>query len=526
VGVVGRRAGGTEFGYSLAMSKVAFVWRAASLDRFLASPNRVVPGTSMSLRVEAAMDRRDLIAYLATLRGSPASKPSSVAEDGPGAARPLAHPTSRVLTGAAAFGDWRSDAPGVRHRIDVADLPAPFATPSAGNSPRVVHRPAGTLPAAPPGFGVTLFASGLDNPRLLRVAPNGDTFVAESAPGRIRVLRASDGSLQAEREDVFAAGLDGPFGIAFYPQGPNPEWVYVAENNAVVRFPYRNGDLRARGPAETVVAALARTSGGHVTRDIVFSPDGTRMFVSVGSASNVAEGMATRSVEAAQAWEAAHGLGAAWGDEEGRADILVFNPSGKDGRTFATGLRNCVGMAMQPATGALWCSTNERDGLGDDLVPDYVTRVREGAFYGWPWYYLGNHEEPRLRGQRPDLAGRATVPDVLIQPHSASLQMAFYDAAAFPAGFRGAFASEHGSWNRAKRTGYKVIRIVLDGDGAPTGEYEDFLTGFVINDSTVWGRPVGVTVAQDGALFVSEDGNGTIWRVAYTGAAGQEPKAR
>jgi glucose/arabinose dehydrogenase len=178
---------------------------------------------------------------------------------------------------------------------------------------------------------------------------------------------------------------------------------------------------------------------------------------------------------------------------------------------------------VQPLTGVLFCSTNERDGLGDDLVPDYVTRVQEGAFYGWPWYFLGNHEEPRLRGQRPDLAGKATVPDVLLQSHSASLQMAFYEGDAFPPGLRGAFASEHGSWNRAKRTGYKVIRILLDAKGVPTGEYEDFLTGFVLSDAAVWGRPVGVASARDGALLVSEDGNGTVWRVAYTGSGATQP---
>ena len=525
-GVVGRRAGTGQFGYSRAMSRAGLLWKASSLDRFLAAPSSVVPGTSMALHVAAAADRRDLIAYLATLRGGAVKKLTSNAAEGPGQAPPLAQPSKGLLTGAAAFGDWRSDAPGVRRRIEVADLPAPFATPSAGNSPHVVDRPAGKMPSAPPGFSVTLFAAGLENPRLLRVAPNGDVFVAETGPGRIRVLRAPDGAPQAGQNEVFAAGLDGPFGVAFYPPGPSPEWVYVAEHNTVVRFPYRNGDVRARGAAEPVVPRLTQSRGGHSTHDLVFAPDGTRMFVSVGSASNVAQDMERRSVEAAQTWEAAHGLGAAWGDEENRADVLVFTPEGKGRHSFATGLRNCVGMAMQPATGALWCSTNERDGLGDDLVPDYVTRVREGAFYGWPWYYLGNHEEPRLRGQRPDLAGRATVPDVLLQAHSASLQMAFYDAGEFPPAFRGAFASEHGSWNRAKRTGYKVIRIVLDTSGAPTGEYEDFLTGFVLNDSAVWGRPVGVAVAHDGALLVSEDGNGTLWRVAYSGAGVQDSGQR
>jgi glucose/arabinose dehydrogenase len=243
------------------------------------------------------------------------------------------------------------------------------------------------------------------------------------------------------------------------------------------------------------------------------------MFVSVGSESNAAEDMPRKAPEELRRWEAEHGLGAAWGDETWRADVLVFDPDGQGRRTFATGLRNCVGMAVHPRTGDLWCSTNERDGLGDDLVPDHVTRVRDGAYYGWPWYYLGANEEPRLRGARPDLAGKVTVPDVLVEAHSASLGMTFYDApegapAAFPPEYRGdGFAAFHGSWNRSKRTGYKVVRIPQR-DGVPTGEYEDFVTGFVVDAARVWGRPVGVAVARDGALLVTEDGNGTIWRVA------------
>ena len=403
-----------------------------------------------------------------------------------------------VLTGAAAYGDWRSDAPGVRRKITPADMPPPYATPSANRHPSIVARPGGAWPKAPAGFAVELFASGLDNPRLLRVAPGGDIFVAESRPGRIRVLRATSNA-GAPEIHTFADGLDRPFGIAFWPPGADPRFVYVADTDAIVRFPYRPGDLQPAGTAETIVAGLPR--GGHWTRDIVFSEDGTRMFVSVGSRSNDAE----------------HSIAALWGSEEERADVLVFTPEGKDERIFATGVRNCVGMAVQPATGELWCSTNERDGLGDDLPPDYVTRVREGGFYGWPWFYIGGNEDPRHPGEKPDLRGRVIVPDVLVQPHSASLEMTFYDGAQFPAEYRGdAFAAFHGSWNRAKRTGYKVVRILLK-DGQPTGEYEDFLTGFVVGDSRVWGRPVGVAVARDGAFLVSEDGNGTIWRVSYRG---------
>ncbi len=316
---------------------------------------------------------------------------------------------------------------------------------------------------------------------------------------------------------MFARGLRGPFGIAFYPAA-DPQWVYVANTDSVVRFPYRAGDRKARGQAETIVAKLP--SGGHSTRDIVFSKDGTRMFVSVGSASNVAEDMGKLSLSAMQSWQADHPLGATWGTETERADVLVFDPQGKNRRIFATGIRNCAGLGVGPA-GDLWCSTNERDLLGDDVPPDYVTRVKEGAFYGWPWYYIGGNEEPRHQGARPDLKDKVTVPDVLIQAHSAPLGMTFYNGSQFPENYRGSgFAALHGSWNRSKRTGYKVVRIIMK-DGAPTGEYEDFVTGFVIDDRSVWGRPVGVAEAKDGALLVSEDGSGTIWRVTYRGRAPQ-----
>ena len=427
-----------------------------------------------------------------------------------------------VRAGAAAFGDWHADAPGVRRHIGADDLPPPFASRSASNTPSVVTPEAGAVPRPPPGFTVTRFAEGFDTPRLLRVAPNGDIFLAETGAGRVRVLRATDGAAKAARNEVFASGLEIPFGIAFYPPGPAPRFVYVASLNSVVRYPWRPGEFRPSGPAEVVVPRLTDGGGGHVTRDVQFTPDGKRMLVSVGSASNDAGGMGRRTAEQVAAWDAQHGVGAAWGPETNRAAVLSFDPDGGNPSMFATGLRNCVGLAIQPRTGDAWCSTNERDGLGDNLPPDYVTRVRRGGFYGWPWYYIGAHEDPRHRGERPDLAAQATVPDVLVQPHSAPLQMTFYppDAtgpAAFPASYRGdAFVALHGSWNRALRTGYKVVRIPLR-DGVPTGEYEDFLIGFVHDDDAVWGRPVGVAVAHDGALLVTEDGNGTIWRVAPTG---------
>ncbi|MGA8497449.1 MAG: sorbosone dehydrogenase family protein [Xanthobacteraceae bacterium] len=428
----------------------------------------------------------------------------------------LAQTGAGLLEGTAAFGDWHGDHPGVRRIIRPQDLPAPNMAASARNFVKEVRR-TDQKPIVPNGFEVNLFASGLAEPRIIRVAPNGDVFVAESSAGRIRVLRP--GGNDAAPPSTFATGLRYPFGIAFYPAGADPQWVYVGNTDAVVRFPYRNGDLAARGPAEVVVPHLP--VGGHSTRDVVFAPDGKTMYVSVGSGSNAGDGMEKLSAKALQAWQSSHPLGAAWGDEAERADVLAFDPDGKNRRLFATGIRNCVGMAVAASSGTLWCSTNERDGLGDDVPPDYITRVREGAFYGWPWYYIGAHEDPRHAGERPDLNDKITVPDVPIQAHSASLGMTFYDATQFPAAYRGnIFAAEHGSWNRSKRTGYKIIRVPVQ-NGAPTGEYEDFATGFVINDSEVWGRPVGVAVDKDGALLVSEDASGTIWRISYSGKAEQ-----
>jgi len=422
-----------------------------------------------------------------------------------------------TLTGSAAMGDYKSDAPGVTRKITVADIPPPMMAHPGVAPPAVVGRPADAKLSLPPGFTVSEFAS-LEGPRQIRVAPGGDIFVAETDRGRIRVLRAPDGAAKAASTDTFAEGLDRPFGIAFYPAGPNPQWVYIANANSVVRYPYRPGDVKARGDAQVIVAKLAANTKGHTTRDIAFSPDGRRMFVSVGSGSNVAESMSKKPLDEAKAWDAAHGPGATWGEETDRADVLVMDPEGKGRKVWAAGIRNCVSLAIQPVTNDIWCATNERDMLGDNLPPDYVTTAREGAFYGWPWYYLGGHEDPRHKGERPDLAGKVTVPDVLIQAHSAPLGMAFYTArggaAAFPAAYRGdAFVALHGSWNRAVRTGYKVVRIILE-NGVPTGEYQDFLVGFVVDNKSVWGRPVGVAVARDGALLVTDDGGDKVWRVA------------
>ena len=427
---------------------------------------------------------------------------------------------AQVRTGQAAFGDWRSDAPGVWRRIEVKDLPAPFATPSARNNSAVSPRPAGASLKTLPGFTATLFAFGLDGARRMRVAPNGDIFLSQGDQGRITVLRTAPGAAKPTQVATFAENLDQPFGIAFYPAA-NPRWVYVANTNSVVRFPYQSGDLKARGPAQTVVDKLTEEPGGHWTRDIGFSPDDRRMYVSVGSASNVAEEMPKKSVADAQAFDREHGLGAGWGPEQDRADVLVFDPEGRGRHVYATGIRNCVGLNVRPGTDQLWCATNERDGLGDNLVPDYVTRVKPGAYYGWPWYWMGGHEDPRLKGQRPDLADKVPPPTCRSRP--TPQRLAWPSTRARRTGrrpsrrsMRGTPRHLHGSWNRELRTGYKVVRLKLK-DGVPTGAYEDFLTGFVVDAKHVWGRPVGVVVAPDGALLVSEDGNGTIWRVTPTG---------
>ena len=398
------------------------------------------------------------------------------------------------------FTDYRYETPGTSRRITPADLPAPNATPSSRNSARLVERPGNAWPKAPAGFKVGLYADGLSVPRAIRAAPNGDVFVALSYTGTIAVFRGITGEGKPERTATFVSGLQKPYGIAFYPPGLAPQWVYVGGTDAVVRIPYRNGDLEARGKPEHVADL---PGGGHWTRDIAFSPDGKTLYVGVGSASNIDDPDTTPA-------------------EKHRADILAFNPDGSGMRVFASGIRNPAGLAIQPGTGALWCSVNERDELGDNLVPDYITHVQDGGFYGWPWWYIGAHPDPRLKGIRADLRDKVIVPDVLLQPHNASLGLAFYEGTQFPAEYRGdIFAAEHGSWNKSTRVGYEVIRVPLHGSGKASGEYEDFVTGFVLDNGDVWGRPVGVAVAKDGSLLVTDDGSGSIWRVSYSAAAGK-----
>ena len=408
-----------------------------------------------------------------------------------------------------AFSDYRSQSPGRSHGIGLHDLPPPYATDSADSPPRAVARPTKSWPQAPPGFAVHLYATGLDNPRLMRNAPNGDVFVAESEPGDVRVLRGITPKGKVQQVATFATGLHKPFGIAFHPPGPEPEWVYVANTDSVVRFPYRNGDLKARGPAQRLCELPGGgrlRGGGHWTRDVAFSLDGKTMYVSVGSRSNVDDPDTHPA-------------------EHDRADVLQFHPDGSGRKVFAWGIRNAVGIAVHPVSGELWVSVNERDELGDNLVPDYISHVQPGGFYGWPWFYMGGMQDPRHRGRHPELRDRVITPDVLIQPHNSSLEMMFYQqrsnqSSQFPRSYHGdIFAAEHGSWNRTVRTGYEVIRVPMNGGKRAENRYEDFLTGFVTGDGTVWGRPVGVAQAADGSLLVSDDMGDVVWRVSSTSGA-------
>ena len=444
-----------------------------------------------------------------------------------------------LLTGESAFTDWQQEQPGVRHKITVGDLPQPKEDEAVRNTAELVPKPAGVLPTAPAGFKVTLYAGGdsgptkFVQPRLLRTAPNGDIFLADTNGGTIYALRGVGQDGRAAQVVAFATGLDHPFGIAFYP-ADNPRYVYVGNATTVQRLPYHTGDLHATGAPETVVEHIPGSAGaqggGHSTRDVVFTKDGQHMLVSVGSDSNVDD-------------PDTHP------EEFHRADVLEFTPDGKFVEVYASGLRNCVGEAINPVTNELWCSTNERDNLGNYLVPDYVTSVPEHSFFGWPWYYMGGHQDPRLpqpcangSGPNPqiakslteaeaksckrvDMSSKVRTPDVLVQPHMASLGMTFYPEAQVAGGeqghfpsayYGGAFAAEHGSWNRAKRAGYNVVFMPVK-DGHATGEYDDFLDGFVTKDGKVWGRPVGVAVAKDGSLIVSDDGSRSVWRVTYTG---------
>jgi len=397
-----------------------------------------------------------------------------------------------ILTGKQAFSTTVSLKPGEYRKISAQDLPKPGETPS-GRTPggRGAQRPGNAMPQAPAGFQVGIFvAEGLTTPRQIRRAPNGDVFVADtSREGGVHIFRGVTADGKPQQISLFAR-FPQAFGINFYPPGPTPQWVYVSSTTTVVRYPYKNGDLKATGAPETLISDLP--TGGHSTRDIVFSKDGKSLFVAVGSGSNNND------------------------DEKEfhRANILEYTPEGKFVGVYASGIRNPVGLAIDPETGELWTSINERDTYGDNLVPDYVTHVARGGFYGWPWFYIGGNYDPAHQGKHPELKSKVIVPDVLVQPHSASLGMTFYDGKMFPREYSGdVFAAEHGSWNHAAGSGHEVIRIPLE-NGKATGVYEDFLTGFNTG-SNFWGRPVGVATEPDGSLLVTDDGARVIWRVSY-----------
>lgn len=377
-----------------------------------------------------------------------------------------------------------------RYHIKPADLPPPNLNVNAVNPPRMAPKPEGAKLTLPPRFEIGVFSEGeLNRPRWMALAPNGDVFVAESYDNRITILRDTNRDGKSDEKHLFAGGLMQPFGMAFWR-----DYLYVGATNAIVRFKYKPGQTKAEGEPEKIADLPGKGYREHWTRNIIFSSDGSKMYVSVGSESNVdAE------------------------KEPTRAAILRFNPDGTGKQIYASGTRNPIGMAFNPGTRVLWAAVQERDRIGDDLVPDYVTSIKEGGFYGWPYSYIGQNEEPRRKGEAPEMVKKAIVPDVLIQAHSAALGMVFYQGNMFPSEYRGdAFVALHGSWNRTKRTGYKIIRIRFK-NGKPVGGYEDFLIGWLLDETSnqVWGRPVGLLTLRDGSMLITDDGANKIWRVTY-----------
>ncbi|AUD00696.1 PQQ-dependent sugar dehydrogenase [Spirosoma pollinicola] len=394
------------------------------------------------------------------------------------------------------------------------DLPAPYATKSSQKFSNVVGWPAGKMPQAPAGFTVTEYARDLQSPRWIYVAPDGDIFVAEAnterkgiktavvnavtgksnserteaSANRITLLRDTNKDGKPDLREPFLTGLNQPFGMLVMGNS-----FYAANTDGLMRYDYKPGQTKITAPGKKILSLPAGGYNNHWTRNLLAGPDGKKIFVSVGSGSNVGE----------------HGPE----NEIRRANILEINPDGTGERIYASGLRNPVGMGWQPTTKTLYAAVNERDELGDELVPDYMTSVKEGAFYGWPYSYYGQNEDPRRKGERPDLVKKATVPDVPLGAHTASLGLAFYDKTAFPEKYRnGAFIGQHGSWNRSTFSGYKVVFVPFQ-DGKP-GKPEDFLTGFLTGkDKDAYGRPVGVAVLPDGSMLVADDAGGRIWRV-------------
>lgn len=384
-------------------------------------------------------------------------------------------------------------------RITVNSLPKPFATDSASKSPQVVAIPNNPTLRVPSGFVVNVFADNLDAPRWLALTPSGDVLVTETRQNRILLLRDTNGDGVANVRKTFAASQNGiniPFGMAFAGNS-----FFVGNTGEVLRFPYTKGQDGIQGKGQKITDLTPGGYRQHWTRNVVASPDGKKLYVSIGSRSNV--------------------------DEEPlpRASVQVMNLDGSNRQTFASGLRNPVGLDFHPQTGELYTSVNERDGIGDDLVPDYLTRIQQGEFYGWPYAYLKpNQLDPRRtkngKSERPDLAAKTKTPDVLFQAHSAALGLQFYDGKTFPQRYRnGAFVAFRGSWNRGQGTGYKIVFVPFDANGRPQGYYEDFVTGFLLNPNapTTWGRPVGLLVLPDGSLLFTEEANNRIYRVQFRG---------
>jgi glucose/arabinose dehydrogenase len=368
-------------------------------------------------------------------------------------------------------------------------LAEPFATPSVRNNVQIVAKPDASQLKAPAGFEVSLYADNLRAPRTMLLAPNGDVFVAQSGPGSVTILRDANNDGTPETRSTYAQGLSGVFGMALHDG-----YLYLGRTDSIVRYKYAPGDSEAKGTPEKLVDM---PTGGHSTRNIIFSRDGKKMYVAVGSQSNKNAG-----------------------EPPIRAAISEYNPDGTGQRIYASGLRNPVGLALQPGTDIIWTSVNERDTLGDDLVPDYITSVKDGAFYGWPYSYIGSNPDPEHVGKMPDLVRRALVPDVLITAHSAAVSVNFYTGTQFPQRYRnGAFVGLHGSWNRSKVSGYRIGFVPFQ-NGKPSGPIEDFVTGWIVDGgtpATAWGRPVGTLVMRDGSMLVADDAGNKIWKVRYTG---------
>jgi len=382
----------------------------------------------------------------------------------------------------------------VKTAIGNITLPPPYATESKRNRSSVVKWPEGKTPKAPEGFTVTKFADGFENPRWTYIGPNKDIFVVESgtrtSKNQITVLRDKDKDGKFETREVFLENLNKPFGMLILK-----DFFYVANTDGLYRYPYKNNPLKLETKSEKILELPAGGYNNHWTRNLIANPNGTKIYVSVGSGSNVGENGMDKEIR--------------------RANILEINLDGTGEKIYAAGLRNPVGMDWNPVNNELWTAVNERDELGDDLVPDYITSIKRNGFYGWPYSYFGNILDPRLKGEHKDLAAKAIVPDVSVGAHTASLGLVFYDKNSFPAKYKnGAFVGQHGSWNRTIISGYKVVFVPF-ANGKPSGKPEDFLTGFVADEAKaeVYGRPVAVTVMNDGSLLVNDDSGNTIWKV-------------